>query len=143
MARRMVSAMRWRCCMQLAGLLALVSLSNAQADTLLLHNGDRLTGTLISIADETIAFETVYAGVLKVEQRVVVTARLGVRAGDAPPPRVAQLGRRLEPLAQRVPARVQRVVLVRQHVERHPARHRLDAHRARIAREHLVEARAR
>jgi putative salt-induced outer membrane protein YdiY len=71
MARRMVSAMRWRCCMQLAGLLALVSLSNAQADTLLLHNGDRLTGTLISIADETVAFETVYAGVLKVEQRVV------------------------------------------------------------------------
>ena len=36
-----------------------------------LHNGDRLTGTLISIADETVAFETVYAGVLKVEQRMV------------------------------------------------------------------------
>ena len=71
MARRMISAMRSRCCMQLAGLMALVLLGNAQADTLLLHNGDRLTGTLISIADQKVAFETVYAGVLKVEQRVV------------------------------------------------------------------------
>lgn len=71
MARRMISALRSRCCMQLAGLLALALWGNAQADTLLLHNGDRLTGTLISIADEKVAFETVYAGVLKVEQRVV------------------------------------------------------------------------
>ena len=71
MTRRMISALRSRCCMQLAGLLVLALWGNAQADTLLLHNGDRLTGTLISIADEKVDFETVYAGVLKVEKRVV------------------------------------------------------------------------
>ena len=67
MMRRIILAMGSRCLL----LLALALLGSARADTLLLHNGDRLSGTLISIADETVVFETVYAGVLKVDQRVV------------------------------------------------------------------------
>ena len=70
MARRMISALRSRCCMPLAGLLVLALWGNAQADTLLLHNGDRLTGTLISIADEKLPSKRVSRGV-KGEQRVV------------------------------------------------------------------------
>ena len=71
MAVRITLTMHWRRFLQLAGLLAGLLLGSVQADTLLLHNGDRLSGTLVSIADQKVAFETVYAGLLTVEQRVV------------------------------------------------------------------------
>mgnify|MGYP002014241385 FL=1 len=61
----------WRRSLQLAALLAMSLVGSVQADTLLLHNGDRLSGTLVSIADQKVAFETVYAGLLTIEQRVV------------------------------------------------------------------------
>ena len=61
----------WRRSLQLAALLAMTLVGSVQADTLLLHNGDRLSGTLVSIADQKVAFETVYAGLLTIEQRVV------------------------------------------------------------------------
>ena len=63
--------MHWRHSLQLAALLLLSMLGSVRADTLLLHNGDRLSGTLSSIADQKVAFETVYAGLLSVEQRLV------------------------------------------------------------------------
>ena len=63
--------MHWRHSLQLAALLLLSMLGSVRADTLSLHNGDRLSGTLISIADQKVAFETVYAGLLSVEQRLV------------------------------------------------------------------------
>ena len=61
----------WRRSLQLSALLAMSLVGSVQADTLLLHNGDRLSGTLVSIADQKVAFETVYAGLLTIEQRVV------------------------------------------------------------------------
>ena len=71
MAMRIRLTTHWRRSLQLAALLATSLLGSVQADTLLLHNGDRLSGTLVSIADQKVAFETVYAGLLTIEQRVV------------------------------------------------------------------------
>lgn len=41
------------------------------ADTLSLFNGDRLSGTLVSISAQRVVFETSYAGAVTVEQRAI------------------------------------------------------------------------
>ncbi|GIS18252.1 MAG: hypothetical protein CM15mP120_01680 [Pseudomonadota bacterium] len=43
----------------------------ALADTLSLYNGDQLTGTLVSISEQQVVFETTYAGAITVEQRAI------------------------------------------------------------------------
>ena len=48
-----------------------VSAGQALADTLSLYNGDQLTGTLVSISEQQVVFETTYAGAITVEQRAI------------------------------------------------------------------------
>ncbi|MGB0997405.1 MAG: DUF481 domain-containing protein [Pseudomonadales bacterium] len=43
----------------------------AKADTLSLFNGDQLSGTLVSIGEQKVVFETTYAGAISVEQRAI------------------------------------------------------------------------
>ena len=51
MARRMISALRSRCCMQLAGLLVFALWGNAQADTLLLLLMNGVLGVARELVD--------------------------------------------------------------------------------------------
>jgi putative salt-induced outer membrane protein YdiY len=62
---------RWRFVVLSAFLWACSFGEVALADTLSLHNGDRLSGTLVSVAEEKVIFETTYAGSITVEQRAI------------------------------------------------------------------------
>lgn len=52
---------------------AVLWLQPAHADQIMLANGDRLTGKLISKVDDTLTFETEYAGRIKIRWRDVVS----------------------------------------------------------------------
>ena len=62
---------RWRFVVLSAFLWACSLVKVVLADTLSLHNGNRLSGTLVSVAEEKVIFETTYAGSITVEQRAI------------------------------------------------------------------------
>ena len=48
--------------------------TSAHADEVVLKNGDRITGTVVELADGTLSIETEYAGVVKIDWSQVETS---------------------------------------------------------------------
>ena len=57
----------------LTTLITLTVVNQVQADEVILINGDRITGTLVELAGETLVIKTDYAGVVKIKWNEVQT----------------------------------------------------------------------
>ena len=80
-------------------LLLLVAVSAALADTVVLNNGDKLTGEVQGLADGKLLLQTSYAGLIRIDWSTVAELN-GERPPKAPPLKVAQTAAPSRPAAK-------------------------------------------
>ena len=73
-----------------AWLLLLSAALSGRADTVVLKNGDRLTGTLLGVVEGKVILQTDYAGELRIDWKAIAEYN-GKKAGATPPASVAAL----------------------------------------------------